>query len=546
MKHATPPGTTALTLADQARVVASLQAALAGPRRTTAVTLIETHISFVLVAGDTAYKIKKAVNLGFVDFTTLALRRFYCDEELRLNRRLAPALYLEVVPITGSPEQPVLGGHGPAIDWAVKMRAFAQDGLWDRLATRSALGPADIDALVDVLVAFHDSAAVASPADGYGQGPKVRAPMLDTLQALRPLCPALHERAELDALTQWEMQAFEALDGRFDERVRERRVRECHGDLHLGNVTRIDGQTTVFDCLEFNAELRWTDVMNDVGFMAMDLHGHGLPRLAHRFVNGIVEGSGDVAGLHVLRYYMVYRALVRAKVAALRVAQLGTHALPSERRMAAGARRRYLDVALACSRPATPVLIVTHGCSGSGKTLLTQSLLELIGAIRVRADVERKRLFGLPPLARSDPALREKLYSSAATEVTHARLRETAALALANGHSVILDATFMALEQRELARALAGQLGVRFVIVDFQARADTLRQRVQRRARRADDASEAGLAVLEDQLAHAQPLQPQELPAVFAFDAEPRYDEAGMDARWAPLLQKLGWPVPRP
>ncbi len=254
MNHAPAPPATALTLADQARVVASLQAALAGSPASSPVTLIETHISFVLLAGALAYKMKKAVNLGFVDFTTLALRRFYCDEELRLNRRLAPALYLAVLPITGTPAQPVLGGSGPVIDWVVKMRAFAQDGLWDRLAKRGALGPSDIDTLVDVLVAFHDGAAVAGPADGYGRPAQVRAPMRDTLQALQALCPAPGERATLDALSRWEAQAFDALVERFDERVREHRVRECHGDLHLGNVTRIDGRTTVFDCLEFNAD----------------------------------------------------------------------------------------------------------------------------------------------------------------------------------------------------------------------------------------------------------------------------------------------------
>ena len=200
-------------------------------------------------------------------------------------------------------------------------------------------------------------------------------------------------------------------------------------------------------------------------------------------------------------------------------------------------------MALACSRPAAPVLIVTHGCSGSGKTLLTQSLLELIGAIRVRADVERKRLFGLPPLARSDAALKDTLYSSTATEVTHARLREAATLALAQRPQRDPRRDVPGLRATRAGARAGRTLGVRFVVVDFQAPADTLRQRVQQRAQRADDASEAELAVLEDQLAHAQPLRPQELPEVFAFDAEPRYDEASMAARWGPLLQRLGWPV---
>ena len=521
-------------------MVAALRGTLRAQQPARPVELIETHLSFVLLAGDLAYKIKKAVNLGFVDFTTLALRRHYCDEELRLNRRLAPALYLDVLPVTGTVAQPAFGGEGPALDWAVRMRAFPQHGLWDRLAALGALRPARIDALVEVLRAFHADAAVAAAADGFGHADLVRAPVQETLQTLEALCIAPDQRASSIELRRWEAQAFDALRSTFEQRLRERRVRECHGDLHLGNVTQIDGCPTVFDCLEFSPALRWTDVMSDVAFMAMDLHAHGLARLSHRFVNACVERSGDHAGLRVLRYYTVYRALVRAKVVALRAAQLGADAPASERHSASNAAHRYLSTALASSRPAAPVLMVTHGCSGSGKTMLTQTLLELCGAVRIRADVERKRLFGLPALAHSTPAFKSQLYSAEATEATQARLRELAALALRSGRSVILDATFLAHAQRVQARALARELGVRFAILDFQASADTLRERVRQRALRADDASEADIAVLEDQLANAQPLRSDEQGVTFVFDAEPVLDDAGMAARWAPMLQRLG------
>jgi aminoglycoside phosphotransferase family enzyme/predicted kinase len=541
-------------------MVAALRRALRAQQRGGTVELIETHISFVLLAGGLAYKIKKAVNLGFVDFSTLALRRFYCDEELRLNQRLAPALYLGVLPVTGTVAQPALGGAGAVLDWAVQMRAFAQDDLWDRLAIRGALQPMHIDALAQRLCAFHRGAAVASPADGFGHADQVRAPLHETLDTLDALCTAPAQRAALVALRRWEAAAFEALRSSFDARLCDGWVRECHGDLHLGNVTLIDGQATVFDCLEFSPALRWTDVMSDVAFMAMDLRAHetagppqgripacearrlpdALARLSHRFVNACVECSGDAAGLCVLRYYMVYRALVRAKVAALRADQLSADAPPAERDAASDARRRYLGVALACSGRPAPVLMITHGCSGSGKTALTQTLLELCGAIRIRADVERKRLFGLPALARSEPARKPQLYSNQATEAMQARLRDLAGLALRSGYSVILDATFLDHAQREQARALADGLGVRYLILDFQASAGTLRERVLQRSQHADDASEADLAVLEDQLAHAQPLRPEEQAATFVFDTEPALDEAGIAARWAPLLNRLG------
>jgi len=525
-----------LSLAEQRILVAALRASLAARSPGLAVGLIETHISFVLLAGALAYKIKKAVDLGFLDFTRSAQRHFYCVEELRLNRRTAPALYLEVLPVTGSAAQPLLGGDGPPIDWALKMQAFAQDDLWDRLATRGALLPAHIDALALALAAFHRDAAVAGRDDPFGQAAAVRAPLLDSLLTLHTLCGTPAERERLAALSAWEATNFAALQAVFAQRLAAGFVRECHGDLHLGNVTEVGGHTTMFDALEFSAALRWTDVASDAAFMAMDLQAHGLARLAHRFVNAWVQASGDLAALPVLRYHGVYRALVRAKIAALRREQLG--AAQAEARAAAAASvDRYLAVAAALGQPAVPRLFITHGCSGSGKTLLTQSLLELCGAIRIRADIERKRLFGLPALARSDAAVKAQLYSSDATEATQARLREGAALALASGSSVILDATFLTRRHRDEARAVAERHGAGFLIVDFTARAETLRQRVAQRAQRADDASEADTAILEAQLARAEPLGADEQASVFVFDAEPAFDEAAVAERWAVLLQ---------
>ena len=498
---------------------------------------IETHLSFVLLAGERAYKIKKALRLDFVDFRALPGREFYCREELRLNRRTAPELYLQVLPVTGTPARPSLGGEGPAIEWALQMRAFDQEGLWDRLAARGGLQAAHIDALVEQLCTLHDAAAVADAGSDWGRPEQLRAPMSDNLRALDGLCRADDERDVLARLVQWEAQAFAALRDTFERRRREGRVREAHGDLHLGNVTQFEGRTRLFDCLEFSAELRWTDVISDLAFMAMDLHAHGLPGLAHRFVNAYVERSGDADGLRVLRYYSVHRALVRAKVAALRAAQLGD-AAAAESAAAAQARRRYLQVALRSSAPSTPVLMLTHGFSGSGKSALTQGLLELCGALRFRADVERKRLFGLDALAVSDAAQKTRLYSSQASHATQARLRELATLALQAGYPVILDATFLALEPRQQARELAASLGVGFAIIDFRAGVDTLRTRVRQRR---GDASEADLAVLEQQLAHAVPLTPQELADAFVIDAEPALQAAEPAAqRWAPLLQRLG------
>jgi aminoglycoside phosphotransferase family enzyme/predicted kinase len=550
MDNSTSPGSNTpprardeLTAAEQARMVAALQQSLQDGLRlqqaTAAVEAIETHISFVLVAGGFAYKFKRAINPGFLDFTTLALRRHYCHEELRLNRRLAPDLYLDVVTVHGTPDAPTLGGPGPVIDCAVRMRAFAQEGLWDRAIARGALQAQHIDELVGLLFSFHRDAAVAGADSRFGDPEQVRAPVRDSLAALDGLLQGDADHALVHSLQAWEAAAGTALEPAFIQRHREGRVRECHGDLHLGNVTQIDGKATVFDCIEFNDDFRWIDVMSDLAFMAMDLICHGRADLAHRLINAYLERGGDHGGARVLRYYIVHRALVRAKVAALRAAQ---PAPAVARRAANDAVRHYLDLAVATSRPPHPVLMITHGLSGSGKTTLTQGLLEAIGALRLRADIERKRLFGRLPLARGDASLNQAMYSDDATRTTYERLLERAHVVIRAGFSVILDATFLRRHQRDAARDAAMALDVPFVILDFDAELQILRARVEKRHERADDASDAGLDVLEAQRLSAEPLAPDEQAAVFRCMATTRSDDGQPQADWSPLLQRLAGP----
>ena len=456
-----------------------------------------------------AYKLKKALNPGFLDYSTRALRLQGCREELRLNRRLAPALYLRVADIGGTAENPVLDGAGPPIDHAVCMRAFAQAGLWDRLATSGQLRPEQVDGLADQIARFQAAAAVAGPDSRFGRADQVRAPVLDNFAALAPLLQDAADRSALEALRAREAAAFEALASVFEQRRLAGHVREGHGDLHLGNVAEIDGCTTVFDGIEFNESFRWLDTAGEVAFLAMDLHAHGLPSLAHRFVDRWLQHSGDHGGLTVLRYHMVYRALVRAKIAALRALQTGETAAA-----AAAAARPGLALAQALGRPAAPALFITHGLSGSGKSTLAQGLVDALGAVRIRADVERKRLFGLEAAGRSGSAPGTGLYTPEATEATYARLFDAAAQVLQAGFVVVLDATFLQRRQRDGARHVASEAGVPWVILDIDLDLATLRRRVQGRAEAGSDASEADLAVLALQQRSAEPLAPDERAAV--------------------------------
>jgi hypothetical protein len=244
------------------------------------VELLETHISYVLLTGVHAFKIKKAVDFGFLNFTTLAARQFYCHEELRLNRRFAPDIYLDVVPITGSLEAPVIGGSGPALEYAVRMRQFDQAGLLSRVIARNELTPAAIDALATEVAAFHTRAAVAGEGASFGRPDDILQQALQNFEQMFPAIDDPHDRSSLEALREWTRQEHSRIAERFQVRRRDGCVRECHGDLHLGNIALIAGRMTLFDCIEFNESMRWTDVMSDVGFLVMDLRDRRRPDLA--------------------------------------------------------------------------------------------------------------------------------------------------------------------------------------------------------------------------------------------------------------------------
>lgn len=535
------------------------------------VSVIETHISTLLLAGPHVLKLKKPVALPFVDFSSVGRRRWFCHEELRLNRRTAPDLYLGVRPVLGSVEAPVVGdldltpplgdahqapprgqtGHRhrgrslagstapPAIDWAVWMRRFDQRWLYDRMARRGALGAAEVDALADAIARLH-GAQPPSPRR-YGAPESLAATVEANLHELRTSAqddalPA-DARRRLDELAAWSAARAAALAPRLAARRERGAVVEGHGDLHLGNVVWLDGDACLFDALEFDPSLRHTDRIAELAFPFMDLLDHRLPALAWRLASRVLDASGDHDGLPALRWLAAHRALVRAKVALLAAAQ-GR----SEGAQRAAARRRIaLAHALAFPPRAAP-LVLTSGLSGSGKSTVAMMLSGALGAVRVRSDVERKRLHALAPTARdADPA---QLYGAQATRRTYARLLEIARDALAGGVGVVLDAAYLKRAERLQALALARELGAPFAVVECRAPHAVLASRIARRQATGGDPSDADLEVLAQQRRWAESPGPDE--PVHVLDTDGTIDEvARRVTAWAGAWT-LGLPRRRP
>ncbi len=457
-------------------------------------SVIETHISWVILTGHFAYKIKKPVNLGFVDFSTLEKRQHFCAEELRLNRRFAPDLYLEVVAIKGSRTHPCLDGGGNAIEYAVKMREFSQHSLLSTYATEHRLESAHIDAMVDVITDFHCIATHAGTDTEFGSSDTVLKWNRENFEHIEAVLPAHIFPDGYEVLKEWCLSPGEAFQAAFNDRQANGFVRECHGDLHLGNMAVINDRITPFDCIEFNEELRWIDTMSELAFVAMDLQARGYPGFSWRFINRCLYDNGDYAGIALLRYYFVYRALVRAKVEALRVRQ----ARPTDKQFEGACH--YLQLARTWSENLCPAIIFMHGFSGSGKSTVARQLVESLGAIQVRSDVERKRLFGLGQHETSGSGIGQDIYTPDATSQTYTRLAELARTIIQAGFTVIVDASFLESVQRNKFMQLARQCNVPGILISCDAPVSVLRERIKRRSGHETDASEATLAVLQHQI----------------------------------------------
>ena len=480
------------------------------PHTVVEIRLVETHLSWVFLTGEYVYKVKKLLRYPFVDFSTIEQRRYFCEQELRLNRRFNTEIYLDVLPIINSGCGGLLIGSAEdedkAVDWAVKMRQFPPSMQADVLLENRQLREDELHCFGRQLANRHK--ALPRSFDRYDPLSQMLANFA-ALKASNNTCSYTKELVELENYTRQTAAQFAPL---FDARRVNGFVRECHGDLHLSNIVRLGSGLTAFDCLEFNKELCTIDTINDVAFLFMDCLVRERPNLAYTFVDGYLDRSGDYAGIESLNLFSIYRSMVRAKIAALRLQQAPGDALTRSKLAS------HIEWASKWSKRGLGNLILMHGYSGSGKSYWANRLIPHLGAIRIRSDVLRKVRAGISPQEPSKRPVGEALYSVKASEQVYLAIANQAKTLLRQGDNVLIDATFLRSEQRQLFYKLAAEVGVACQVIALQAPHEVLLQRIQHRAAKGNDPSDADSDVLDWQLKHSDPLTNGE--PVIEFDTE--------------------------
>jgi uncharacterized protein len=501
------------------RLVSSLLDPARYPPDVDRVELVETHISWVLLAGNRVYKIKKPVNLGFLDFTTLSRRRHFCREEVRLNRRLTSGIYLDVVAIRGTADSPRLHGPGRAIEVAVLMRRLPAERMLDRLVKDGTATPALVDGIGSTVARFHDAAETGGEIDELGGIETIRANWHENFAQTDALPPDVlpgetrrRVREHVDAVLEREA-------ARFTARVAAGRSRDGHGDLQAQHICCVD-PLQIFDCIEFNHRFRFGDVAGDIAFLAMDLERLGRPDLALRFVNAYLEEGGDYEAVPLLDFYRAYRAWVRAKVLSFQAAE------HPER--GAEARALFHLAARFVTPDRRPRLVITTGVMGSGKTSAARLAATRLGAIVIRTDAVRKRLGGVPLRERVAAGFGTGLYAPEMGRRTYAEAARLADELLRASWPVIVDGSFSHVAERDALRAVAVRHRVPFAVLWCDAPDEVLLERLRKRAQDRHEVSDGREELLAAHRGGYEP--PTREPGVTRLSTTGALDEAVEEA----------------
>lgn len=468
------------------QTLTSLLDPAAWPEPTGRVELVQTHVSFIFLTDSHAWKVKKSVDFGFLDFTTLEKRRFFCHEEVRLNRRLSPHVYLGVVPIVRQGGRVVVGGEGEPFEYAVKMVRLPGELMMDRLLDRDGVTSGKVRELAEVIARFHLAADRGGRIASFGTPEMISSHWRENFDQARRFRGVTVEPEEFDFLEGWVERFMTRNHHLFLRRVEEGFIRDCDGDLHAANICLTD-PVTVFDCIEFNERFRFIDTAADLAFLLMDLDRHGRGDLRETLRSRYVKITGDGGMLPLLPFYQSQRAFIRGKVESL--ATLDPELADDEReRFTLSARRSY-SLAVRYAREAgEPLLAITCGKVGSGKSRLAGFLAERWGWDRFSSDRIRKELHGIPLTERGRP-----IYAPEATERTYGELERRAVESIQGGRSVVVDATFHSRRLRSRFRDAARMAGARFLILSVVCDEGVTLERLGRRSLDPDEVSDAGV-----------------------------------------------------
>jgi aminoglycoside phosphotransferase family enzyme/predicted kinase len=440
------------------------------PVATQAVELIQTHVSWIFLTDRHAFKLKKPVNFGFLDFSTLEKRRFYCHEELRLNRRLSPDIYEGVLELRQTVSGAALHGDGTIIDYAVMMKRLPADRMLDRLVVQGDVTVSDMHTIAETISRFHAAAETSPYISEFGSIEQIAFNTEENFQQLLPFETLTLPQQERDVLRASAQNFISTHRDLFVRRIEQGCIRECDGDLHLENICLVDGTAVIFDCIEFNERFRYCDTASDIAFLLMDLDLHGRPDLADAFLRSYLNASGDTEIVSLLPFYKLYRAVVRGKVESLQLNDTGIspEAQQSARRMAC----RYFRLARGyCERSTLrTTLFLTCGTSGCGKSALAEQLGFELGLRVFNSDTVRKHLAGLAPETPVLAPYRKGLYDTEMSRATYQELLKRAECELVAGRSVIIDAGFRSATERaafgQRAVAHSAQLVILLVTCD--------------------------------------------------------------------------------
>jgi uncharacterized protein len=449
---------------------------------------IQTHASIVILTGEFAYKLKKPVNFGFLDYSTIAKRQHFCQEELRLNQRGAKELYLEVVAIAKQGDRYQFGDGGEIVDYAVKMVQFPQENLLSNLFAAGKITETEIEDVAGVVATFHANASTSDYINSFGTIDCIHQSIEDNYHHTEKYLDRIQTRSQYTETKAYSDRYFSEHPELFTQRVTGGFIRECHGDLHLRNICRWHDRILLFDCIEFNEPFRFVDTMYDVAFVAMDLAARGRKDLANRFLNTYIEQTGDWEGLQVLPLYLSRQAYVRAKVTSF---LLDDPDIPEpDKQAAAQTASDYYRQAWEYTRSDRGKLIMLSGLSGAGKSTLAKQIALRVGAIQIRSDAVRKHLGEIPLLAKGDASL----YTPEMTARTYDRVLDLAQKSTARGFTVVLDAKYDRVALRAAVIDLAQTQDIPLQILHCTAPDAVLRDRLRQRTGDIADATEDLLA----------------------------------------------------